>query len=85
MNNKKETQQPSQTEQTDIQELCIETPWSLTVPSPPWMNDFSVINLYSSSDSHLLWLESNNTNEPCDNHGVLCCWVKWKNQYVINV
>jgi hypothetical protein len=82
---KKEIRQRLQTKETDLDNLCVETPWSIIISSPPWMKDFTVVDLYSSSDSFLLWLESSNTRETCDNHGVLCCWVEWRAEYLINV
>jgi hypothetical protein len=82
---KKEIRQRLQTKETDLDNLCVETPWSIIISSPPWMKVFTVVDLYSSSDSFLLWLESNNTRETCDNHGVLCCWVEWRAEYLINV
>ncbi|CAB4021386.1 spatacsin-like isoform X2, partial [Paramuricea clavata] len=82
---KKEIRQHLKTKETDLDHPFVETPWSIIISSPPWMNDFIVIDLYSSSDSFLLWLESSNTRETCDNHGVLCCWVEWRAEYLINV
>ncbi|XP_028406945.1 spatacsin-like [Dendronephthya gigantea] len=69
----------------DGDDLVVNTAWSVTISSPPWMKEFKVLDLYSSFDSFLLCLESNNTTESCDNHGVLCCWAAWKKEYLLNV
>jgi hypothetical protein len=83
--NKREFQHSLTTEETNPDDSCVETPWSIIVSSPLWMKDFTVLDLYSSSDSLILWLESSNTRETCDNHGVLCCWIDWRREYLINV
>ena len=80
-----EIPQLSKTDVTDLENPCVQTPWSMIISSPPWMTDFTVVDLYSSSDSYLLWLESSDTSDTCDNHGVLCCWFDWRREYLINL
>lgn len=84
---KEEMHRPFQSEDTDLDSsVIIQTPWSIIIASPHWMKEFSVIGLYSSSDSFLLSLESSDTRDTHDDHyGVLCCWVEWRKAYLINV
>ena len=83
---KDEVQPLFQTEDTDVDSAVIQTPWSIIISSSSWMDNFSVIGLYPSSDSFLLWLESSDTRDtPEDHYGVLCCWVEWRRTYLINV
>ena len=83
-NTKKGSDHPNEKE-TDLETSHRKTLWSVIVSAPPWMKDFAVVALFSSSDSFLLWLESSDASETCENHGILCCYVESRREYLINV
>lgn len=63
--------------------------WSVVILPPLWMEDFTVAGLYCSSGSFLLWLKPKGKTNNSDllelNHGVLCCYLDSKEEYLINL